>query len=102
MFKDETGQYKGLHGSKVNGKDLVRLSVGITAVVFVLIPLTLLSFIALVRASDISGGRGPAKFRYFREIPRNPPEIFPNTCRKTYLILILAIRPVLFTPNVQI
>ena len=25
----------------------------------------------LVRASDISRGRGPAKFRYFREIPRN-------------------------------
>ena len=23
------------------------------------------------RASDISRGRGPAKFRYFREIPRN-------------------------------
>ena len=41
------------------------------------------------RASDISRGRGPAKFRYFREIPRNPPEIFPNTCRQnifnTYL-----------------
>ena len=43
----------------------------------------------LYRASDISRGRGPAKFRYFREIPRNPPEIFPNTCRQnifnTYL-----------------
>ena len=41
------------------------------------------------RASDISRGRGPAKFRYFREIPRNYPEIFPNTCRQdmfnTYL-----------------
>ena len=51
------------------------------------------------RASDISRGRGPAKFRYFREIPRNspkkreiprtPPDIFPNTCRQnifnTYL-----------------
>lgn len=39
-----------------------------------------------------------------REIPRDPPEIFPNTCQqnKSYLILILAIRPVLFTPNVQI
>ena len=57
------------------------------------------------RASDISHGRRPAKFRYFREIqvfprnpakfpqkceiPRNPPEKFPNTCRQnifnTYL-----------------
>ena len=45
----------------------------------------------LSRASDISRGRGPATFRYFREIPRNsqkreiprnPPEIFPNTCRQ--------------------
>ena len=27
--------------------------------------------INLYRASDISRGRGPAKFRYFREIPRN-------------------------------
>ena len=37
------------------------------------------------------------------EIPRNPPEIFPNKIvGKKYLILILAIRPVLFTPNVQI
>ena len=26
------------------------------------------------RASDISRGRGPAKFRYFREIPRNSPK----------------------------
>ena len=33
----------------------------------------------LTRASDIWRGRGPAKFRYFREIPRNPPEICPNT-----------------------
>lgn len=68
------------------------------------------------RASDILRGCGPAKFRFFckisrnfpppqkREIPRDPPEIFPNTCQqnKSYLILILAIRPVLFTPNVQI
>ena len=41
------------------------------------------------RASDNSRGRGPANFRVFREIPRNPPEIFPNTCRQnifhTYL-----------------
>ena len=41
------------------------------------------------RASDISRGRGPTKFKYFREIPRNPPEIFPNTCQQnifnTYL-----------------
>ena len=64
------------------------------------------------RASDISRGRGPAKFRYFREIPRNSPknakyrEIrkkhFQIHVGKTYLILILAIRPVLSTPNVQI
>ena len=53
----------------------------------------------MYRASDISRGRGPAKFRLFseilrnsqkkREIPRNPLEIFPNTCRQnicnTYL-----------------
>ena len=42
------------------------------------------------RASDISRGRGPTKFKYFREIPRNPPEIFPNTCQQnifnTYLL----------------
>ena len=45
----------------------------------------------LRRASDISRGRGPAnsgisaKSREIpkkREIPRNPPEIFPNTCRQ--------------------
>ena len=33
--------------------------------------------------------RNPAKFPQKREIPRNPPEIFPNTCRQnifnTYL-----------------
>ena len=42
------------------------------------------------RASDISRGGGPTKFKYFREIPRNPPEIFSNTCRQnifnTYLL----------------
>ena len=64
------------------------------------------------RASDILRGRGPAKFRYFREIPRNSPKnakyreirqkYFQIHVGKTYLILILAIRPVLFTPNVQI
>ena len=36
-----------------------------------------------------------------REIVRNPPEIQIHV-GKTYLILILAIRPFLFTPNVQI
>ena len=40
-------------------------------------------------ASDISRGRGPAKFPKKREIPRNSPEILPNTCRQnifnTYL-----------------
>ena len=65
-----------------------------------------------IRASDISRGCGPAKFRYFREIPRNSPKnekyceirqkYFQIHVGKTYLILILAIRPVLFTPNVQI
>ena len=64
------------------------------------------------RASDISRGRGPAKFGYFREIPRNSPKkakyreirqkYFQIQVGKTYLMLILAIRPVLFTPNVQI
>ena len=64
------------------------------------------------RASDISRGRGPSKFRYFREIPRNSQKntkyreirqkYFQIHVGKTYLILILAIRPVLFTPNVQI
>ena len=64
------------------------------------------------RASDISRGRGSAKFRYFREIPRNSQKnakyhkirrkYFQIHVGKTYLILILAIRPVLFTPNVQI
>ena len=59
------------------------------------------------RASDISRGRGPAKFRYFREIPRNfqkymkyreiRQKYFQIHVGKTYLILILAIRPVLFT-----
>ena len=66
----------------------------------------------LYRASDISRGCGPAKFRYFREIPRNSQKnmkyreirqkYFQIHVGKTYLILILAIRPVLFTPNVQI
>ena len=65
-----------------------------------------------IRASDISRGRGPTKFRHFREIPRNPPKNakYREVCKKyfqihvgkTYLILILAIRPFLFTPNVQI
>jgi len=65
------------------------------------------------RASDISRGCWPAKFRFFREILRNPPpknakypeirqKYFQIHVGKTYLILTLAIRPVLFTPNVQI
>ena len=51
-------------------------------------------------------------FWYFREIPRNSQKNtkYREICRKyfqihvgkTYLILILAIRPVLFTPNIQI
>ena len=68
----------------------------------------LYALFSLNRASDISHGRGPAKFRDFREIPRNSPknakyrQIRQIHVGKTYLILILAIRPVLFTPNVQI
>ena len=56
----------------------------------------------MVRASDISRGRGPAKFpknAKFREIRQ---KYFQIHVAKTYLILILAIRPVLFTPKVQI
>ena len=66
----------------------------------------------ICRASDNSRGRGPAKFRYFREIPRNfqknakyreiRRKYFQINVGKTYLILILAIRLVLCTPNVQI
>ena len=62
--------------------------------------------------SDISRGRGPAKFRLFREIPQNSQrnakyreirqKYFQIHVGKTYVILILAIRPVLFTSNVQI
>ena len=41
------------------------------------------------RASDISRGCRPAKFPKKREIPQNPPELFPNTCQQnifnTYL-----------------
>ena len=69
-------------------------------------------FNILNRASDISRGHGPAKFRYFRKILQNSPKnakyreicqkYFQILVGKTYLILILAIRPVLFTPNVQI
>ena len=58
------------------------------------------------RASDISRGHGPAKSREipqknakYREIRR---KYFQIHVGKTYLILIMAIRPVLFTPNVQI
>lgn len=63
------------------------------------------------RASDILRGCGPAKFS---KISRNPPpkknakyreirqKYFQIHVSKTYLTLILAIRPVLFTPNVQI
>ena len=62
--------------------------------------------------SDILRGRGPAKFRLFREIPQNSQrnakyheirqKYFQIHVGKTYVILILAIRPVLFTSNVQI
>ena len=62
--------------------------------------------------SDISCGHGPAKFRLFREIPQNSQrntkyheirqKYFQIHVGKTYVILILAIKPFLFTPNVQI
>ena len=42
MLNDDTEQYNGLLGSNVNGKDLVRLSVGITAMVFLFIPFIML------------------------------------------------------------
>ena len=61
------------------------------------------------RASDILRGRRPAKFRYFREISQKNAKYreirqkyFQIHVDKTYLILIFAIRPVLFTPKVQI
>ena len=63
----------------------------------------------LCRASDILCSPGPTKSRFFREIPQKNvkyreirPKYFQIHVGKTYLILILAIRPVLFTPNVQI
>ena len=59
--------------------------------------------VQLSRASDISRGRGPAKFRHFREIPRNSPKnakyreirqkYFQIHVGKTYLILILFYSP---------
>ena len=65
--------------------------------------------ISQYRASDILRGRGPTKFRFFREIPQKNAKYreirqkyFQIHVGKTYFILILAIRPVLFTPNVQI
>ena len=78
----------------------------------ILINKMLMKLFWIYRASDISRGRGPAKFRYFREIPRNSQKntkyreirqkYFQIHVGKTHLILILAIRPVLFTSNVQI
>ena len=38
---------------------------------FLQFPSRLCQLVRRNRASDISRGRGPAKFRYFREIPRN-------------------------------
>ena len=73
--------------------------------------LVMYSFL-LFRASDTSRGRGPTKFTYFLEIPRNSQKnpkyseirqkYFQIYVGKTYVILILAIRPVLFTLNGQI
>ena len=74
--------------------------------------LALAARMTIHRAPDISRGREPTKFRYFREIPRNFPKnakyrkirqkYFQTHVGKTYLIIILAIRPVLFTPNVRV
>ena len=64
-------------------------------------------FCGYCRASDISRGRGCAKFRHFRE-KKNAKyreihqKYFQIHVGKAYLIIILAIRPVLFTPNIQI
>ena len=62
-----------------------------------------LSYLLLLfRASDILRSRRPAKFpknAKYREICQ---KYFQIHVSKTYFILILAIRPVLFTPNVQI
>ena len=52
-----------------------------------LILLALLSGLLIFRA--VADPRNTAKFPKKREIPRNPPEIFPNTCQQnifsTYL-----------------
>ena len=67
------------------------------------------------RASEISRGRGAAKFRYIREIPRNPAkltktreiprnslEILPNTCRYNIFETYLGYWSCLLAVNLQI
>ena len=77
-------------------------------------PLSVLDFIQshIYRASDNSRGRGLANFRVLPEFPRISPKnakyreirqkYFQIHVGKTYFILTLAIRPVLFTRNIQI
>jgi len=43
----------------------------IIIIIIVIIIIIIISFIIKNRASEISRGRGAAKFRYIREIPRN-------------------------------
>ena len=62
----------------------------------------LLIFHTVADSQNSGISANPTKFPPKREIPRNLPKYFQILVGKTYLILILAIRPVLFTPNVQI
>ena len=61
MLNDDRLQYNGLLGSNVNGEDLVRLSVGTTAMVFVFIPFTMLLVIALVLIFKSASMKGPGR-----------------------------------------
>ena len=54
------------------------------------------------RASDISRGRGAAKFRYIREIPRNSVEILSNTCLYNIFETYFSYRGYLLAINLQI
>ena len=56
----------------------------------------------IVRASDISRGRGTAKFRYIREIPRNSVEILSNTCLYNIFETYFSYRGYLLAVNLQI
>ena len=68
--------------------------------------------VRITRTSEISRGRGAAKFRYIREIPRkliktreiprNSLEIVPNTCRYNIFETYLGYWSCLLAVNVQI